>query len=113
MPHNLRGNPVDETLQSVDSGKHIISAVGCGVVSIILTTPASVEASVKLYDVKTTAEADTAETAKEAKKGLLCGGASGIAATEVYCPCKPDAYGSGVVAIVTGAAAKAYITIEP
>lgn len=113
MPHNLRGKPVDETLQSVSSGKHIISAVGCGVISVILTTPAAVEASVKLYDVISTALADAAETAKEAKKGLLCGGTADIAATEVYCPCKPDAYSNGVVAIVTGAGAKAYISIEP
>ena len=113
MPHNLRGKPVNETLQSVSSGKHIISTVGCGVISIVLTTPAAIEASVKLYDVVSTAAADTAETNKEAKKGLLCGGTAGIAATEVYCPCKPDAYSNGVVAIVTGAGAKAYISIEP
>ena len=113
MPHNLRGKPINETLQSVSSGKHIISAVGCGVISIILTAPAATESSVKLYDVTSTSAADTAETAKEAKKGLLCGGTANIAATEVYCPCKPDAYSNGVVAIVTGSAAKAYISIEP
>jgi len=113
MPFNLRGKPVDETLQSVSSGKHVISAVGCGVISLVLTAPAGVESSVKLYDVTTTALADAAETAKEAKKALLCGGTANIAATEVYCPCKPDAYSNGVVAIVTGSAAKAYISIEP
>jgi len=113
MPHNLRGKPVVETRQAASSGKHVISAVGCGVVSIVLTAPAGIESSVKLYDVKTTDLAETAESANEAKKGLLCGGTANIAATEVYCPCKPDAYSNGVVAIVTGAAAMAYITIEP
>ncbi|HUV84643.1 MAG TPA: hypothetical protein VMV86_02990 [Methanosarcinales archaeon] len=113
MPLNLRGKPVNETLQSVSSGEHVISAVGCGVISVILTAPAAVESSIKLYDVKTVAAVTAAETAKEAKKALLIGGTSGIAATAVYCPCKPDAYSNGVVAIVAGAAAKAYISIEP
>jgi len=108
-----RGKVIDETEQAVASGKHVISAVPCGVISVILTAPAATECSVKLYDTTTTALADDAETAKETKKGLLCGGTSGIAASEVYCPCKPDAFSTGLVAFVAGVGAVAYITIEP
>lgn len=104
MPHNLRGEPYDEVGETAGDA---ISSVGCGLVSIILTAVASQAATVKLYDTTDTSTLGTC------KKALSAGGTSGIAATEVYCPCKPDAFSSGLVAVVTGSSAKAYISIEP
>ena len=106
MPLNLRGKPIDE---STTVGTNEISTVGCGVISVVLTAAAGTASSVTLYDVA--ASGDVA--AATAKKALACGGTSGIVATEVYCPCKPDAYSNGVFATLAGASAKAYISIEP
>ena len=106
MPHNLRGKPVDEI---ATEATHEISTVGCGVISIVLTTPAATESSVTLYDVAATGDVGAAT----AKKSLLCGGTANIAASEVYCPCKPDAFSNGVFAVLAGSGAKAYIEIEP
>lgn len=106
MPLNLRGKPVNE-LSTVAT--HEISTVGCGVISIVLTAAAGTASSITLFDVAASGDVGAAT----AKKALACGGTSGIVATEVYCPCKPDAYSNGVFATLAGAGAKAYISIEP
>ena len=102
MPHNLRGNPVDETAETAGT---VISAVGCGLVSLVLIGGASVTATVKLYD-------HASATTGEVKKQLSTGG-SNAPTTVVYCPCKPDAFGNGIYAVVTGTGSYAYFEIEP
>ena len=102
MPHNLRGKPVDE--QAVTTGA-VISAVGCGLVSLVLVGAAATAATVSLYD-------HASATTGEIKKQLSTGG-SNTATTVSYCPCKPDAFSNGIFAVVTGEGAKAYLEIEP
>lgn len=101
MPHNLRGKPVNE----LDADTHIVSTSGCGVISIVLVGAVDAASYIKLYDHASTASG-------EVKKQLTTGG-SNTSTTVVYCPCKPDAFSVGVVAVVSGNGATAYIEIEP
>ena len=79
----------------------VVSAVPCGVVSIILTGDSTNAASIKLYN-----HATTATTLVKA----LAITTEGCA---VYCPSKPDAFSIGCVAVVAGTGAKGYVSIEP
>ena len=80
----------------------VVSAVPCGLVSIILTGDSTNAASIKLYD--------HAATATGAVKKMLAIKTEGSA---VYCPCKADAFSVGCVAVVAGTGALGYISIEP
>ena len=91
----------------LDKGTHLVSAVPCGVASITVAAVASEEATIKLYDVAAVGDIVTVI------KTLSCGGASGIAATAVYCPCKSDSFALGCVAVVSGGTnALASVSIE-
>jgi len=85
----------------LSAGTHIVSGVPCGVVSIILTAVAGTASTIKLYDHASLALGGV-------KKGLAIGAVNECA---VYCPCQPDSFGSGCVAVVVGAGAKAYVSI--
>ena len=88
-------------------GTHAVSAVPCGVVSVIVTAVAGEEATIKLYDVAAVGDIVTVI------KTLSCGGTSGIAASAVYCPCKSDSFAVGCVAVVSGGTnALASVSIE-
>lgn len=88
-------------------GSHVVSAVPCGVISVTVAAAAGEEATIKLYDVAAIADIATVI------KTLSCGGASGIAASVVYCPCKADSFANGCVAAVSGGdAALASVSIE-
>ena len=102
MPLNLRGKPVDE----LNADTHTVSSVGCGVVSVVLVGATATASYVKLYDT------NDESSLGNVKKHLSTGG-SNAPTTVVYCPCKPDAFSVGVVAVVNGSGALAYVTIEP
>lgn len=88
-------------------GTHLISAVPCGVVSVVIVAAAGEEATIKLYDVAAVGDIVTVI------KTFSCGGTSGIAATIVYCPCKSDSFANGCVAVVSGGSgALASVSIE-
>lgn len=95
-------------MQKADSGSelsegtHIVSNVPCGVVSIILTAVAGTASTVKLYNHASLALGGV-------KKGLAIGAVNECA---VYCPCQPDSFGTGCVAVVAGTGAKAYVSIS-
>ena len=80
----------------------VISAVQCGVVSIILTGDSTNAASIKLYDHAVSATGSVIRALAIKTEGCA-----------VYCPCKPDAFMNGVVAVVAGTGAKAYVSVEP
>lgn len=82
-------------------GTHIVSNVPCGIVSIILTAVAGTASTIKLYDHVSLALGGV-------KKGLAIGAVNECA---VYCPCQPDSFGNGCVAVVAGTGAKGYVSI--
>ena len=93
----------------LEKGDYVISAVPCGVVSVIVTAIATEAATIKLYDVVATADI----AAATAIKTLSCGGTAGIAVSVVYCPCKSDSFAKGCCAVVSGGNdALAYVSIE-
>ena len=100
MSLNLRGNPVDE----LNKATHVVSDVPCGVISIVLVGDGTNAATVKLYN-------HASAVSGNVKKGLAIA-ASATNVTAVYCPCKPDSFSTGCVAVVTGDNAVAYIEIE-
>ena len=83
-------------------GTTIVSAVPCGVVSIILTGASSTACSIKLYNHAATATG-------EVIKGLI----TNEAISAVYAPSKPDGFTTGCVAVVAGTDALGYVSIEP
>ena len=83
-------------------GTTIVSAVPCGVASIILTGASTTECSIKLYNHAATATG-------KAIKSLI----TNEAISAVYTPSKPDGFTVGVVAVVAGTGAKGYVSIEP
>jgi len=78
----------------------IVSAVPCGLVSIILTA-GSDTATIKLYD-SATVSGGTVIKALSAVLGTVA----------IYTPCKPDSFANGIVAVVTGTAATGYVSIS-
>lgn len=95
MPYNTKGKPVSELAVATT----IVSAVPCGVVSIVVTGDGTNLATIKLYDHAATATG----AVKKALASTTC---------SVYCPCKPDAFSVGVVVVVAGTGAKGYVSIE-
>ena len=79
----------------------VVSAVRCGVVSIILTGDSSNAASIKLYDHATSASGSVVKALAIKTEGVA-----------VYCPCKSDSFANGCVAVVAGTGAKGYVSIE-
>jgi len=96
-----RGKPIDE----LSVGTTVVSDAQCGVISVILIPVAGTASSIKLYDHASTATGNV-------KKQLTAGTANTSEAI-VYCPSRPDAFSNGCVAVVAGADAKAYVSIEP
>jgi len=97
-----RSKVIDE--RAVTTGA-AMSAVPCGLVSLILVAAAATASSVTLYD-------HASATTGEKKKVLTTGGAN-TPTTVVYCPAIPDAFSNGIFAVVTGTGAMAYLSIEP
>jgi len=92
-----RSLPISE----LAAGTHIISAVPCGLVSMILIGGTGTS-TLKLYDHAATATGDVV-------KGL----ATELKISIVYAPVTPDAFATGMVAVVGGTGALAYLSIEP
>ena len=84
-------------------GTTIVSAVPCGVVSIILVGDGTNAASIKLYNHASTA------TGKAIKALAL----KAESCSAVYCPYKPDGFTTGCVAVVAGTGVLGYVSIEP
>lgn len=84
-------------------GTTIVSAVPCGVVSIILVGNGTNAASIKLYNHASTATGKVIKAL--ALKAESC--------SAVYCPYKPDGFTTGCVAVVAGTGALGYVSIEP
>lgn len=98
MSQATKGQVIDE----LSLGTTVVSAVPCGLVSVILVGVSLVASTIKLYDNAAAAEGTV-------KKQLKVGTLQEVA---VYCPCKPDAFSNGIVAVVSSDAAKAYVSIE-
>ena len=81
-----------------------ISAVPCGLVSLILVGAAGTAASVTLYD------HGTAQTGN-VKKVLTTSNGTSAPTTVPYCPSIPDAFTNGIWAVVVDGTA--YFSIEP
>ena len=101
MAKNLRVKAISAI--GVTAGT-VISAVGCGLVSIVLAAKPGESSSVILYD-------HASATTNEKKK--LTSGGSFSTSTSCYAPSKPDAFSNGIYAVVAGTDAKVYIQIEP
>lgn len=97
----LMGGAIDGELAE---GTHIISAVPCGVISIVLIGDGTNLGTIKLYNHASTASGTIQMSL--AVKTEVC---------MVYTPCKPDAFSVGCVAVVANVSgtSTAYITIEP
>ena len=95
-----RGKVIDELAE----GTTIVSAVPCGVISIILVGDGTNLGTIKLYDHAATATGNI-------KKALSVKTNDCI----VYTPCRPDAFSVGCVAVVTNTSgvSTAYVSIEP
>jgi len=82
----------------------VVSAVPCGVVSIILTSDGTTASTIKLYDHASASSGLTPIKALATKADVCC---------VVYTPCKSDSFANGCIAVVAGAAtAKGYVSIE-
>ena len=101
MPHNLRGKPV--TGVGVTAG-NVVSAVGCGLVSVVFAAVPGTASTLKIYD-------HASATTNEKKK--LTSGGTYSTSTVCYTPSKPDAFSNGIYAVVAGTDVKVYIQIEP
>ena len=93
-----------EPVSEITVGTTAVSTVACGLISIILLADGTNEASIKLYDHAASATGDV-------KKALAIKAASNPEYA-VYTPCKSDSFANGIVAVVAGTGAKAYISIE-
>jgi len=85
-------------------GTHIVSALPCGLSSLILFGDGTNAATLKVYDHAATATGDV--------KKQLAYGATTWAGVIVYTPSKADAFSNGVVIVLAGTNAKAYVSIE-
>ena len=101
MPHNLRGKPV--TGIGVTAGS-VVSAVGCGLVSVVFAAVPGTASTLKIYD--------HASAATNEKLGFTAG-STYAASTCCFAPSKPLAFSNGIYIVVTGEDAKAYLEIEP
>jgi len=81
-------------------GTTVVFAKPCGVSSIILTGDSTNAASVKLYDHASAASGSVVKALAIKTEGCA-----------VYCPCKPDSFCNGCVAVVAGTGAKGYVSI--
>ena len=100
---STRNKVIDE--QGLTAGA-AISAVPCGLVSLILVGAVAEAASVTLYDHATVITGNK-------KKVLTTSNGVSAPTTVVYCPSEPDAFSNGIFAVVTGTNAKTYFSIEP
>ena len=98
----LMGGLVDGELAE---GTHIISAVPCGVISIVLVGDGTNAASIKLYN-HASAVSGTVQMKLTTLTAANCA---------VYTPCRPDAFSVGCVAVVASESgvATGYVSIEP
>jgi len=78
----------------------VVFAGTCGVSSIILTGDSTNAASIKLYDHATAATGSVVKALAIKTEGCA-----------VYCPCEPDSFVNGCVAVVTGTGAKGYVSV--
>ena len=98
-----RSRIIDEQAVTVGAA---ISAVPCGLVSLILVGAVGTASSVTLYDHATA-------TTGNKKKVLTTSNGTSAPTTIIYTPSKPDAFSNGIFAVVTGTGAMAYFSIEP
>ena len=98
-----RNKVIDE--RAVTTGA-VISAVPCGLVSLVLVGAVGTASSVTLYDHASAATGNK-------KKVLTTSDGTSAPTTVPYCPCKADAFSNGMFVVVTGTGAMAYISIEP
>ena len=84
----------------------VVSAVPCGLVSVIFVGDAATASTLTLYDHATAASGNI-------KKYLAKSSNAASDKAIVYCPSQPDAFSNGIVAIVTGTNALACVSIEP
>jgi len=94
-------------------GTTIISTAQCGVVSIILTGDSTNAAIILTGDSTNAASIKLYDHAVSATGSVIRALAIKTEAYAVYCPCKPDAFMNGVVAVVAGTGAKGYVSVEP
>lgn len=92
-------------ISELAEGTTAVSTVPCGLVSIILVGDGTNLGTIKLYDVAAVGDITTVVKALAVKTD----------GSAVYCPCKPDAFSVGIVAVVanTSGVSTAYISIEP
>ena len=95
-----KGTPKDE----LAAGTAVVCAEACGLVSVILVADGTNAATVKLYDHATAATGNV-------KKALAVKAASAPECA-VYTPSKPDRFANGIVAVVAGTGAKAYVSYD-